>query len=286
MRKIALVAAATVTVVSTPALANGPYIGIGVTHENVAGASGFEGLGLSGIGGTVFAGYSLPVNESVFVGVEANFDLSSAKVGDKTAGTEADHAFGISGRLGTNLNDKTSLYGRVGYQRGRLGFTANNVTVTKSFDGLRLGAGVQTALTLSDVSMINFCRAGLAAMVGDGLDYLFANEEEAQVWCGSTDLEVILPQLRKLARTVCLTRGPKGCIVLQGSEMANVPAVPTKAVDTNGAGDMFAGAFLYGVTHGMTQAEAAALANRAAAAVVSQHGNRLTREQMQALRQA
>ncbi len=147
MRKLALVAAAAVTVVSTPALANGPYIGIGVTHENVAGASGFEGLGFSGIGGTVFAGYSLPVNESVFVGVEANFDLSSAKVGDKTAGTEADHAFGISGRLGTNLNDKTSLYGRVGYQRGRLGFTANNVTVTKSFDGLRLGAGVQTALT-------------------------------------------------------------------------------------------------------------------------------------------
>jgi sugar/nucleoside kinase (ribokinase family) len=57
-------------------------------------------------------------------------------------------------------------------------------------------------------------------------------------------------------------------------------------VDTNGAGDMFAGAFLYGVTHGMTEAEAAALANRAAAAVVAQHGNRLTREQMQALRQA
>jgi sugar/nucleoside kinase (ribokinase family) len=146
--------------------------------------------------------------------------------------------------------------------------------------------GVQTALTLSDVSMINFCRAGLEAMVGDGLDYLFANEEEAQVWCGSTELEAILPQLQKLARTVCLTRGPQGCIVLHGNDMAHVPAVPTTAVDTNGAGDMFAGAFLYGVTHGMPQTQAAALANRAAAAVVAQHGNRLTREQMQALRQA
>ncbi len=84
---------------------------------------------------------------------------------------------------------------------------------------------------------------------------------------------------------MCLTRGPKGCIVVQGGQRTGVPAVPTQAVDTNGAGDMFAGAFLYGVTHGMPQTQAAALANRAAAAVVAQHGNRLTREQMQALRQ-
>jgi sugar/nucleoside kinase (ribokinase family) len=59
--------------------------------------------------------------------------------------------------------------------------------------------------------------------------------------------------------------------------------VPTQAVDTNGAGDMFAGTFLFGITHGLTPAQSAALANRTAAAVVSQHGNRLTAQQMQAM---
>ena len=142
---------------------------------------------------------------------------------------------------------------------------------------------VQTALTLSDVSMINFCKAGLEAMLGDGLDYLFANEEEAQTWCGTKDLDAILAQLSPLAKTVCLTRGPQGCIVLQGQSRTDVPAAPTQAVDTNGAGDMFAGTFLYGITHGHTPAQSAALANRAAAAVVSQHGNRLTQAQMQAI---
>jgi sugar/nucleoside kinase (ribokinase family) len=133
------------------------------------------------------------------------------------------------------------------------------------------------------VSMINFCRAGLEAMIGDGLDYLFANEEEAQTWCGTTDLDAIIGQLSPLAQTVCLTRGPKGCIVVQGGQRTDVPAVPTQAVDTNGAGDMFAGTFLYGITHGQTPSEAAALANHTAAAVVSQHGNRLTAAQMQAI---
>ncbi len=174
---------------------------------------------------------------------------------------------------------KSKIYYMEGY------LAASPTGLEAALEGRKIARqhGVQTALTLSDVSMINFCRAGLEAMVADGLDYLFANDEEAQVWCGSTDLAVILPQLQKLAKTVCLTRGPQGCIVLHGSDMAHVPAVPTNAVDTNGAGDMFAGAFLYGVTHGMPEARAAALANRAAAAVVAQHGNRLTTEQLQGI---
>lgn len=174
---------------------------------------------------------------------------------------------------------------QVYYMEGYL--AASPTGLEAAIEGLKIARqhGVQTALTLSDVSMINFCRAGLEAMLEGGLDYLFANEEEAQVWCGSTDLEAITAQLQTLARTVCLTRGPKGCIVLSAGERIEVPAVPTQAVDTNGAGDMFAGSFLYGITHGQTAAQAAALANRTAAAVVAQHGNRLTREQMQALRQ-
>jgi len=136
------------------------------------------------------------------------------------------------------------------------------------------------------VSMIQFCRDGLQAMLGGGLDYLFANEEEAQTWCGSTALETLIDQLRPLARTVCLTRGPRGCVVLHGGQTLEVAAVPTRAVDTNGAGDMFAGAFLYGMTHGLSHTQSATLANHAAAAVVSQHGNRLGTERLQALARA
>jgi len=141
-------------------------------------------------------------------------------------------------------------------------------------------AGVKLATTLSDVSMINFCREGLDAIIGQGLDYLFCNEEEAQVWCGSKDLQAICQQFSQLARTVCLTRGPQGCIVLEGNQQTTVPAASVKALDTNGAGDMFAGAFMYAATSGHSHAQAAWLANQAAGHVVSQYGNRLTPEVM------
>ena len=174
---------------------------------------------------------------------------------------------------------KSQIY----YMEGYLAASPTGLEAAVEGRQIAIQHGVKTALTLSDVSMINFCRAGLEAMIGDGLDYLFANEEEAQTWCGTNDLAQVIPQLQKLARTVCLTQGPRGSLVITGDNMVNVPAVPTQAVDTNGAGDMFAGAFLYGITHGMDQAQAAALANRAAAEVVSQHGNRLTAERLQAI---
>lgn len=172
---------------------------------------------------------------------------------------------------------------RIYYMEGYLAASPRGLQAALEGCQIANQAKVKTALTLSDVSMINFCREGLVAMVGDGLDYLFANEEEAQTWCGTSDLDSIMTELSHLASTVCLTRGPQGSIVIEGEKRMVVPPVPTKAVDTNGAGDMFAGAFLYGVTHDLPSARAAALANHAAALVVGQHGNRLTAQRVQDL---
>lgn len=169
---------------------------------------------------------------------------------------------------------------KVYYMEGYLAASPTGLDAALKGRAVAKQAGVALAATLSDMSMINFCRSGLEAMLGDGLDYLFCNEEEAQVWCNSMDLEANCVRLSKLARTVCLTRGAKGCLVLEGDTSTAVPAAPVTAKDTNGAGDMFAGAFLYAVTHGHSHAQAAWLANQAAGRVVTQYGNRLTLEAM------
>ncbi|MEY2862176.1 MAG: hypothetical protein RL392_2634 [Pseudomonadota bacterium] len=168
---------------------------------------------------------------------------------------------------------------KVYYMEGYLAAQTGGLAAALKGRAIAKEAGVLLASTLSDMSMINFCRAGLEAMVGGteqgDLDYLFCNEEEAQVWCGSTDLTTIVAKIAKLARVVCLTRSAKGCIVIEAGTQTEVPAGKVKAVDTNGAGDMFAGAFLYAVTQGHTHAQAAWLANQAAGQVVSRYGNRL-----------
>ena len=184
----------------------------------------------------------------------------------------------------TALNLAAIAQSKVYYMEGYLAASPTGLDAALKGRQIAKQAGVKLATTLSDMSMINFCRPGLEAMVGNaadgGLDYLFANEEEAQTWCGTQDLQTICQQLSARARVVCLTRSAKGCMVLEGGQQTAVPAASVKAIDTNGAGDMFAGAFLYAATQGHSHAQAAWLANQAAGLVVSQYGNRLTLEAM------
>lgn len=149
MRKLVFSLAASMAV-ATPALAAadaGPYVGAGVTYDSINGTQAAEGLGIAGVGGTVFAGYNLPVNGKVFGGIEANFNLASADVGDKTNGVKADNAFGASVRLGYDLSNTAAFYGRVGYQRGRASVYSGGTKTSGSRDGLLLGAGLEANLT-------------------------------------------------------------------------------------------------------------------------------------------
>jgi sugar/nucleoside kinase (ribokinase family) len=175
---------------------------------------------------------------------------------------------------------------RVYYMEGYLAASPTGLAAAVKGRAIAAQAGVLLATTLSDMSMINFCRPGLDAMVGTDLDFLFCNEEEAQVWCGTLDMAQICQQLAQHAKTVCLTRSAKGCLVLEAGRVTEVAAAKVTAIDTNGAGDMFAGAFLYAVTHGHSHAQAAWLANQAAGRVVSQYGNRLDQDAMNVLRTA
>ena len=122
----------------------------------------------------------------------------------------------------------------------------------------------------------------LVALLGaKGVDLLFSNEAEALSFAGTTDLMVAREALKKVAKTFIITRGEKGALIFDGTTFIDIAAFPVKAIDSNGAGDMFAGAFLYAITHGHNFAEAGKLASASASKVVSQYGPRLKWHQTQ-----
>lgn len=95
------------------------------------------------------------------------------------------------------------------------------------------------------------------------------------------DLDEAIEHMKKIAKQFVITRGPDGAVAYDAATLHNIPPVPTQAVDTVGAGDMFAGAFLYGITQGMSFPQAALLASQAGSRIVSSMGPRLTKEQLQ-----
>ncbi|MEX1032513.1 MAG: adenosine kinase [Cellvibrionaceae bacterium] len=145
--------------------------------------------------------------------------------------------------------------------------------------------GVSTSISLSDPAMVEFFGDGLREMIGDGVDLIFCNEQEAKGFTGSDSIEVAAEALKQYAKTFAITLGARGALVYDGKEMITIEPQPVKAIDTNGAGDMFAGAFLYALTHGHSYAVAGNLASHAAATLVTQYGPRLPAEQHRAIKQ-
>lgn len=146
--------------------------------------------------------------------------------------------------------------------------------------------GTRVALSLSDPGMVEFFRDGLLEMIGERVDMLFCNRDEAIGFTGAASLEDAAELLKQHAEYFAITLGPDGALVFDGYKSVRVASAPVKAIDSNGAGDMFAGAFLFAITSGQDFVEAAELANRAAGQVVSQFGPRLRAEQHQQILQA
>ncbi len=138
---------------------------------------------------------------------------------------------------------------------------------------------VKTAMTFSDPAMLEYFRGDINDVLGSGVDLLFCNEQELLLWAGTDSIEAGCSLMEDKASQFVITRGAEGALLFDGEDYISIEGHKVKAIDTNGAGDMFAGAFLYGVTFGLNFKTAGKLASFASSKVVSQFGPRLYPEQ-------
>jgi len=135
--------------------------------------------------------------------------------------------------------------------------------------------GTKVALTFSDPAMVKYFKEGFDEVIGASVDLLFANEEEARLFTGKEDLLEAREELKKVAKRFVITLGKNGAMIFDGDTFIDIEPYRTVSIDSNGAGDMFAGAFIYGITNGQSFASSGKLASMASSKVVSQFGPRL-----------
>jgi sugar/nucleoside kinase (ribokinase family) len=136
-------------------------------------------------------------------------------------------------------------------------------------------SNVKVAISLSDPFVVEVFGDALREVIGGGVDLIFCNKDEAMAFTGTGSLEAAAESLKQYTKTFAITDGANGAITFDGNTLNQSKGVEAKAIDTNGAGDMFAGTFLYAITSGKRYAWAADLANDCAARVVAQFGPRL-----------
>ncbi|GMQ31677.1 adenosine kinase [Algoriphagus confluentis] len=136
-------------------------------------------------------------------------------------------------------------------------------------------AGTKVALTFSDPAMVKYFKSNFDDVIGPSVDLLFANEEEAMLYTGKDNLMDAREEMKKAAKHFVITQGKNGAMIFDGDTFIDIEPYKTTAIDSNGAGDMFAGAFLYGITNGHSYASSGKLASMASSQIVSQFGPRL-----------
>ncbi len=136
-------------------------------------------------------------------------------------------------------------------------------------------AGRKVALSLSDSFCVNRHRESFIKLVEDYIDVLFANEDEIKTLYETSSVKTAIEKLKKKCELAAITIGEKGSIVISNGNVITIdPFILGKAIDTTGAGDLYAGGFLKGLSDGLSPEVSAKIGSICAGQIVTQFGSR------------
>ena len=133
--------------------------------------------------------------------------------------------------------------------------------------------GTTVAFDVADPFAVNRNRNEFVKLIEDNADIVFANKEEARLLFGTEAATDAVEELGKLCDIAVVKDGSAGSLVKRtGKEVERIPVRKIDAVDTTGAGDMYAAGFLYGLITGMSDRESGICGSYLASRVVETWG--------------
>ncbi len=115
------------------------------------------------------------------------------------------------------------------------------------------GCGLQVALDLASLNIVEENLEFLRGLVRDYVDIVFANEDEAKAFTGEEEPLNALQNISQLVSLAVVKIGIKGALIKRGEEVVHVGIMAAaKRVDTTGAGDFYAAGFLSGLCDGLS----------------------------------
>ena len=134
---------------------------------------------------------------------------------------------------------------------------------------------IPLAFSYSDMFLVNQYRDDFIKVSEEYCDVIFCNAEEARNISQEQDLQKSLDYLKTKIALLFVTDGEEGCYVCEKNTITKIPGFSVQAMDSNGAGDAFAGGVIFSLARGYKPRQAAHWGNYLASQVVCIHGSRL-----------
>lgn len=165
------------------------------------------------------------------------------------------------------------------------GYLAMTESIQPAMTQLRHQAGIHSAkiaVSFADPAVVKFAKDGLLNMLGNKVAVIFCNSEEAKLFTDKKQVKAAARALLEYCQTAVVTDGANGATIAHKSDDKSeieiyevATPIVTNVIDTNGAGDNYAGAFLYALSQHYSLPECGRLASEVAAQVIQQFGPRL-----------
>lgn len=151
------------------------------------------------------------------------------------------------------------------------GYTLLKQSLTQKAMELAKSAGAKISFDLGSFELVKTHKKEIIDLIAGYVDIVFANAEEVKSLTG------LQPQkacqvLKDLSEIAVILLGAKGCLVGKNNRIIHCPAYPVEALDSTGAGDLFASGFLHGYLEGASLEKCAHYGALAGAAVVQVQG--------------
>ena len=137
--------------------------------------------------------------------------------------------------------------------------------------------GGMNAISLSDVFCVDMHRESFKDFIKSDIDYVFCNEDELNSLFELNNIDESIENFLSLfpnVKQLICTLGSSGVTIIEKGRSYHFDATEANVVDKTGAGDFFAGGYLYGLQKNLSLVDSAEIANRSAAHVISEIGVR------------
>ena len=131
------------------------------------------------------------------------------------------------------------------------------------------------ALSLSDAGIVHGFKEKFDLIESYGIDMIFCNDDEAIAFSGKDSFDDAVEFYKSKSYMTAITKGSEGSVVIENNNVHLTKAEEIIPIDTNGAGDMFAGSFMHAYLEGYDIQTCAKFSNYASSRVVETFGPRL-----------
>ncbi len=162
------------------------------------------------------------------------------------------------------------------------GYMVQNQELTLKALQLAKANHLKISLDLASYNIVNANRTFLEEVISKYVDIIFANEEEAHALTG-LDANIAVFHLASMCEIAVVKLGANGSIIKKSEHYCKINAVPANAVDTTGAGDLYAAGFLFGLAQELPLNKCGDLGSMISSKVVETIGAKLDRSEWDVL---